>query len=149
RGEISVGHGDHEDLDLLFSELRRNADRRALRDQRMRVRLRLDLERRDVLPSSSDAVAGAINEVEVPVAVVGERVTVLDPPFLPPLAVLLGHPEVAGVHGPGFGRPHDELTDLVGADLVVVLVDDAHVVAGKTSTDPAAALPGRRARVPA
>src|SRR5581483_9033521 len=92
--------GDYYHLHVLFPQIRRDTDGRALHDPRMPVDLRFELERRDVLPPPPDAVLDAIDEVVTAIGVVHEGVAGMEPAVAPSLGGLIRPPEVPEAHGP-------------------------------------------------
>ena len=99
----------------------------------MLVHIGLELHRGDVLASAAHRVLQPIDEV-VPTSLVAHHaVTGVEPAIAPRLRRLLGHSEVAHHHPPRLIGPHEQLTDLAGRDLVVVLVGDSDLV---TRRDP-------------
>ncbi len=126
-------------LHLVLRVLGRHRERGGLDHVGMLVHEGLDLERRDVLAPSADGVLDAVDEVVVAIAVDRERVAGVEPTVLPRRGRRLGLAVVATVDHPWLTRAHDELTDLVGGERLVVLVDDLHLVARPPRAELAAA----------
>src|SRR5690606_4000245 len=86
-----------------------------------------------VLAPTADRVLLAVDEVVVAGLVTAEPVTGVQPTVAPELVRALGHVPVRDRGPPRLVGAHDELTDLSDGHLVVVLVDDANLVAGPGS----------------
>ena len=126
---------------LVLGELARHGDDRRLLDRGMGADLGLDLERGDVLAAPADRVLHAVDEEVVAVLVDAEGIAGVEPAVAPGPRRRLGILVVAVVHRPRPIGAHDQLADLAGRHLAVVLVDDPHLDAG---TRPAAGAERRR-----
>ena len=88
----------------------------------------LDVGRRDVLAAPPDAVVEAVDEGQVALGVEPDRVAGVEPEVAVGGERRIGHAHVAERRRPRQARADDQLADLPLGHLLVVLVDDAHVV---------------------
>src|SRR4051794_36358331 len=93
----------------------------------MCAELGLDLERGDVLTAPADRVLHAIDEEKLAVLAHAEGIAGVEPAVAPGAGRGFGVLVVAVVHRPRPVGAHDQLADLAGRHLAVVLVDDARL----------------------
>ncbi len=86
-------------------------------------------------PRLSDGVLDPVDEEVIPFGVAGEAVARMEPSVAPRRRRLLGHLEVPTGDDPRIGRAHHHLAEPVGPDVLVGVVDQFHLEAGRTTPD--------------
>src|ERR1700690_3351702 len=96
----------------------------------------LHLERGDVLASTPDGVLDPVDEVVVATLITREAVSAVEPSVAPGRRGLLRHVEIPAGDDPGICGTHHHLAEPVGPDILIVVIDQLHLEAGRTARDP-------------